>query len=77
MQNMADVDRLYCRIFQKWKDIEKTLSTENTSILIIVNKILYQSYLVVAEMSVLNTAINFTISKKTVLQNLLVPHFIM
>jgi len=55
---------------------QKTLSTENTSILIIVNEIIYPSYLV-AEMSVLNTAINFTISKKTMLQNLLVPDFIM
>jgi len=60
MQNMAGVDRLYCRIFQKCKDIQKILSTENTSILIIVKEILYPSYMV-AEMSVLNTAINFTI----------------
>lgn len=77
MQNMARVDRLYCRIFQKWKDIQKTLSTENASILIIVNEILYPSYLLVADMSVLNTALNFTIAKKTMLQNLLVPDFIM
>lgn len=77
MQNMAGVDRLYCRIFQKWKDIQKTLSAENTSILIIVNEMLYPSYLVVAKMSVFNTAINFTILKKTILQNMLVPDFIM
>jgi hypothetical protein len=71
MQNIAVVDRLYYRIFQKWKDLQKTLSTENTSILIIVDEIIYSSYLV-AEISVLNTAIYFTISKKTMLQNLLV-----
>jgi hypothetical protein len=67
-------------ILQNFPEMERhteDLSTENTSILIIAIKILYTGYLVVAEMSVLNTAINFTISKKTVLQHLLVPDFIM